>query len=95
MRKKRTTFAAVILIASLFMAQNINYAESVSERVVTTSGDLQEADQSSATESSKTQETLTKQESTTTDPEREGKSNPMRPALNRRRHLRINRRTKP
>lgn len=73
MRKKRTAFAAVILIASLILAQNINYAESVSERVVTTSGDSQEADQSTSPETSATQETSTKQEAKATDPEREGK----------------------
>ncbi|MGQ8874422.1 DUF5696 domain-containing protein [Paenibacillus sp. TSA_86.1] len=44
MRKKRTALAAFILVASLFMAQNVNYAESVSERVVTTSGNSKETD---------------------------------------------------
>ncbi|MCM3132147.1 DUF5696 domain-containing protein [Paenibacillus polysaccharolyticus] len=61
MRKKRTALAAAILIASLFMSQNVNYAESVSERVATTSGDSQETSKNTSAESSETQQSPSEQ----------------------------------
>ncbi|CAI6036488.1 hypothetical protein PAECIP112173_00840 [Paenibacillus sp. JJ-100] len=73
MRKKRTAYAAIILIASLFMSQNVNYAESASERVVSTSDDSQETDQNASAESAETQPSSPVQESSAVDSERESK----------------------
>ncbi|WP_342555629.1 DUF5696 domain-containing protein [Paenibacillus sp. FSL R7-0652] len=73
MKKKRTALAAAILAASLFMSQNVNYAESVSERVAATSGDSQETSKNTSVESSETQQASSEQESTAANPEHEGK----------------------
>lgn len=73
MKKKRTALAAAILAASLFMSQNVNYAESVSERVAATSGDSQETSKNTSVETSETQQASSEQESTAANPEHEGK----------------------